>query len=433
MNHLAENDCPLPAALQSRNILCFTGLWCLTYLTAPISYVGVTHANLLHDLGASDTVANLPHSVYQWMTCLPILVAWFLPQARLLKPLLVVSLATKAAAAAAVAAVIWLQWPASVVTASVIAFAGVFGVANGVMIMALWELVRRGISTSRRGKTLGFSFGIGPILACVGSLIQQMLLSHEPITGYTFGTTFPDSYVFLFGGSVPVMAACVLLGAAFVVPPAVNEPAASSPMGEILSGLKQFVTSKPVAVCAVAYVLVYSGGNAIFDNVSLHAKEVLGQASPDTVGVQNFLRFGFKAAAGGLLGWLLAKTHPKATLLATTGMLLAGMIWALNASGWWYLLTAGLLGAGELFGAYFPNYVTTASPKSHVRVNIAYVNLLGALVGFASVIFGQISDAFGRLASFQAAAGVLVVAMILVAVALPARPTPRETEQPTQS
>ena len=241
--------------------------------------------------------------------------------------MLLVSLATKAAATAAVAAVIWLQWPTSVVTASVIAFAGVFGVANGVMIMALWELVRRGISTSRRGKTLGFSFGIGPILACVGSLIQQMLLSHEPITGYT-SDAFPDSYVFLFGGSVPVMAACVLLGAAFVVPPAVNEPAASSPMGEILSGLKQFVTSKPVVLCAVAYVLVLSGGNAIFDNVSLHAKEVLGQASPDTVGVQNFLRFGFKAAAGGLLGWLLAKTPPKATLLATTGMLLAGMIWA---------------------------------------------------------------------------------------------------------
>jgi predicted MFS family arabinose efflux permease len=223
---------------------------------------------------------------------------------------------------------------------------------------------------------------------------------------------------------------CVFLGAAFTVPLPVDEPVASSRTAEILRGLRQFATSRPVALGAVAYFLVYSGGNAIFDNVSLHAKDALGAASPDTVGLQNFLRYGFKAVAGGLLGGLLAKTHPKATLLATTALLLAGMAWAMNASGWWYLLTAGLLGAGELFGAYFPNYVATASAKSQVRANIAYLNLLGALVGFASVIFGQISDRFGRIASFHAATGVLIFAILLIVFALPARPSPRENPPP---
>jgi predicted MFS family arabinose efflux permease len=274
---------------------------------------------------------------------------------------------------------------------------------------------------------LGFSFGIGPITACAGSLLQQMLLSKEPITGCTFGMLFPDGYIALFAGTVPVMAACVLLGAVFVVPLPQDERAASSPMAEIVSGLRQFVSSKPVLFGAVAYVLVYSGGNAIFNNVSLHAKEVLGEVSPDTVGIQQFLRFGFKAVAGGLLGWLLAKTHPKATLLATTAILLAGLAWALTASGWCYLLSTGLLGAGELFGAYFPNYITSASAKPHVRANIAYLNLLGALVGFASLIFGQISDRWGRVASFYAAAGVLGFAMLLIVFALPARPLPNET------
>ena len=426
----AGDDCPLSAALQTRNIVCVTGLWCLIYLTAPVSYVGVTHANLLHDLGNSDTVANLPHAVYQWMTGLPVLVAWFLPQARWLKPLLVGSLAAKAVLTAVVAAAIWLRLPAAVVTGSVILFAGVFGAANGVMLMALWEVVRRGVSTARRGLTLGFSFGVGPIAACAGSLMQQMLLSQEPLTGYTFGMSFPDSYLALFAGTIPVMVVCVFLGAAFHVPLPVDEPVPASRTAEILDGLRQFVTSRPVALGAVAYLLVYSGGNAIFDNVSLHAKDVLGEASPDTVGLQNFLRFGFKAVAGGLLGWLLAKTHPKATLLATTAILLAGMAWALNASGWWYLVTAGLLGAGELFGAYFPNYITTASAKSQVRANIAYLNLLGALVGFASVIFGQISDRFGRIASFHTATGVLILALLLILFALPARPTPREEPPP---
>jgi hypothetical protein len=398
----------------------------LIYLTAPVSYVGLTHANLLHDLGSGDTVANLPHAAYQWMTAVPILVAWFLPQARLLKPLLVGSLAAKAALTAVVAAAIWLRLPPSLVTGSVVLFAAVFGVANGVMLMTLWEVIRRGMSTARRGMTLGLSFGIGPIAACVGSLMQQMLLSHEPLTGSTFGISFPDNYLMLFAGTLPVMVLCVLLGAAFTVPLPQNEPASSSRTAEILDGVRQFVTSRPIVLGATACVLVYCGGNAIFDNVSLHAKEALGRSSPDTVGLQNFLRYGFKAVAGGLLGWLLAKTHPKATLLATTAILLAGMAWAINTSGWWYLIAAGLLGAGELFGAYFPNYITTASAKSQVRANIAYLNLLGALAGFASVLFGRISDGFGRIASFHTATGLLVLAMLLILFALPARPTPRE-------
>lgn len=422
-----ENDCPLPASLQARNVACFAGLWCLIYLTAPISYVGLTHASLLHELGSSDTIANLPHAVYLWMAGVPILVAWFLPQPWLVKPLLVSALAAKALVTAVVAAALWFELPAFLVTGSVIAFGGVFGAANGVMLITLWEVVRRGVSTARRGALMGWSFGIAPIMGCVGSLIQQLLLSGEPLTGYSLGMSFPDNYSALFAASVPVMTACVFLGAAFKVPFANDEPIPSSRLAEIMGGLRQFVATKPVLWCVVAYVLVYSGGNAIMDNVSLHAKDVLGAKSPDTVGLQQFLRFGFKAAAGGLLGWLLAKSHPKAPLLATTALLLLGMAWALNASGWWYLLTSGLLGAGELFGAYFPNYVTTASATSQVRVNMAYLSLLGTLVGFASVIYGQISDRFDRIASFHAASGLLVLAMLLIVVVLPSRPTPQES------
>jgi hypothetical protein len=74
-NPPTEDDCPLPVAQQTRNIACFAGFWCLFYLAAPVSYVGLTHANLLKALGNSDTVANLPHAVYQWLTAVPIIVA----------------------------------------------------------------------------------------------------------------------------------------------------------------------------------------------------------------------------------------------------------------------------------------------------------------------------------------------------------------------
>jgi MFS family permease len=421
----AEDDCPLAPRDQSRNVLCFAGFWCIYYLAAPVSYVGINHANLLKDLGNSDTVANLPHAVYQWLTAFPILVAWFLPQPKLVKPLLVIPLVGMAIASAAVSAALWLELPSTTVSVAVIAHGAVLGACNGVLVTTLWEALRRGVSTARRGQALGVTFGVGPLLACVGSLAQQALFAKEPVGGIELGIEFPQNYLALFAASVPLLLLAIVASASFVVPLPPEEPPSESRFAEIVGGLRHFFTYRPIVFGAVAYLLVYSGGNAILDNVSMHAKDVLGEDSARTMGTQNFLRFAFKAVTGGLLGWLLAKTNPKATLLTTTAILLFGMAWALNASGRWYLISAGLLGAGELFGAYFPNYVATASAKSQVRANIAYLNLLGSLVGFASVIFGQISDRFGRIASFHTASGVLVVAMILIIVALPARPAPR--------
>ena len=57
------------------------------YLTAPITYVGLVHANLLKALGNNDTISNLPSAMYLWMTIVPVMVAWMFPQPRFLKPL----------------------------------------------------------------------------------------------------------------------------------------------------------------------------------------------------------------------------------------------------------------------------------------------------------------------------------------------------------
>ncbi|MBI5760367.1 MAG: hypothetical protein HZA46_17770 [Planctomycetales bacterium] len=422
----AEDDCPLSARQQSRNILCFAGFWCLYYLTAPVTYIGVTHANLLKALDNTETVANLPHAVYQWLTALPILVAWFFPQPKMLKPLLVIPLILMASITGVVALSIWLGLSARIVTIVVIAHGAVFGASNGVLLTTLWEVLRRGVSTARRGQVLGLTFGVGPLLACVGSLAQKALFEKSPIDGLSLGIQFPDNYLVLFAAAAPLVLLETLVAASFIVPLPTDEPSNQSRLAEIASGLRQFFTFRPLLIGAVAYFLVSSGGSAILDNVSLHAKDVLGETTASTMGSQNFLRFGFKAVAGVLLGWLLLKTHPKVLLLTTTSILLIGMGWTLNSSGQWYLISFGLLGAGELYGVYFPNYIATSSAKSQVRVNIAYLNLLGSLVGFASVMFGQISDRFDRIASFHAATGVLIVALILIIVALPSRPTPRD-------
>jgi hypothetical protein len=297
-----------------------------------------------------------------------------------------------------------------------------------VLLTTLWEVLRRGVSTSRRGHALGVTFGVGPLLACVGSIFQQALFAEKPIAGISLGLDFPTNYLVLFAAAAPLMLLQTFVAASFIVPLPTDEPSGQSRFTEIVGGLRDFFTYRPLVIGAVGYLLVYSGGNAIFDNVSLHAKDVLKEASASSMGIQQFLRFGFKAVAGVGLGWLLTRTNPKTMLLTTTMILVLGMTWVLNVTGPWYLVAFGLLGAGELFGAYFPNYIATSSSKSQVRANMAYLGLMGSLVGFASVLFGVISDRWGRMASFHTALGILLSAMVLMAVVLPARPAPQDAK-----
>ena len=76
---------------QQRNSWVFILNNSIGYFVAPVFYVGVLHAAILSSLGFSDTLANLPETVYLWMTPLPVLVAWFWPSTANLRPMLVAS------------------------------------------------------------------------------------------------------------------------------------------------------------------------------------------------------------------------------------------------------------------------------------------------------------------------------------------------------
>lgn len=418
-----SDDCPLPAAVQRKNILCYAMFWCIFYLAAPVSYVGLTHANLLKGLGNNDTVSNLPSAVYEWLVFIPMLVAWLFPHPRHLKPLALVSVGLMACSTAAVAFTLWIGVPPAIASVVVIAQAAIFGAANGVLITGLWDFLRRGVSTSRRGAALGFTFGIGPLFACVGALLQDAAFEGKLLGGYSFGLQFPGNYLAMFAFVTPLLLLAGIATSMFAIPHSTSSSADPATKLDLKDGFKQFLRNRNVMIAIAIYVLVYSGGNAIFANVSLHAKSILGETT-DTLGIQSFLRFGFKSAAGAMLGWLLTASSPRATLIATTSILLTGMLWALTSSGWWFMATFGLLGAGELFGAHFPNYVASASRKRYVRLNMAFLTALSALIGFSSLAFGIISDQYGRIASFYLAAGMLVAALVMIGLLLPADPTP---------
>lgn len=413
----------VPESAQFRNGLVFMFAMSLTYLIAPVTYVGVLHATILDSLQANDTVANLPESVYLWVTPIPLLIAWSWPSPRLLRPMLTWALLVKGAAGA-LAALAFAFAPRSFWIPVLIIHPGIIGITGGVQTMCLWELIGRGMTPEARGRTLGWTFGIGPIFAVLGSCASQLILKGD-FLGMLRVTPAPQpwSYVILFGVSCPAMwLSAALIQMAKVPPVTESQPESGTPGTEILSGLRAYFLHPLIVTAAVGFLLTYSG-TMIMNNMSLYAREALGEAPEQYAGIQLALRFGFKCVMGFGLGWLVTKIHARASLMATTSICIAGIAWALFVPGKWYLLGFGLLGAGELFYVYYLNYIVSCSPPERMRENSAYTNLISATIGVMPLVFGHVSDRFGLRASFVAAIGLLVLALILVQSRLPKQPT----------
>jgi uncharacterized membrane protein len=235
----------------------------------------------------------------------------------------------------------------------------------------------------------------------------------------------PWSYVILFGVSCPAMwLSAVLVQMAQVppVPDADSESASGMQWKEILIGLRAYFLNPLIVIAAIGFLLTYSG-TMIMNNMSLYARETLGEAPEKYAGIQLALRFGFKSLMGFGLGWLVTRMHARASLMATTSICIAGIAWALFVPGKWYLLGFGLLGGGELFYVYYLNFIVSCSKPERMRENTAYTTLVTVTIGIMPILFGLLSDRYGLRASFVAAIGILVLALVLVQTRLPKQPT----------
>jgi len=420
-------DAQLETRLQERNAKIYAGLVSLIYLAAPVLYVGFVQAALCDNLGTNKRIANLPSSVYLLMAWFPVLIAWLVPQARLLKPTLVVSYSITAAMGAAVAVVLILGAPPWLIVGSLVAHAAVLGCTNGVAATFNWEALGRGLSEARRGKALSMAFGVGPLFAVAGSLGAQLILDGE-----LFGwrptawaqVSYPYSFALLFGASAPIMALGAVLARLYVIPMPATDVQREPFKTAVLGGFKEVCSYRILLIACVAYLLVYCG-NMVQNNMSLYTREVVDRPPESLVGYQLALRFGVKMLAGLLLGWILARTNPKVPLLITVGLQIAGVLWVLFVPGYWFLVAFGINGAGELFGVYYFNYPLCCSPKSQMRRNIAFLMLISAPVGLAPYMYGWISDVWSLRASFWVALGILLFTTALVAKTLPSHPKPR--------
>lgn len=416
----------MPEAQQRLNSLIFIANNSLIYLVAPVLYVGVLHAAILAGAGASDALANLPSSVSTWMMPLPVLVSWLFPSKRHFRWLWMLSYLLMGGAGLLVAALCWgapPRWQA----AGIVLHACCIGGANGIMNMCQWEMIGRGMTTERRAWTLGITFGAGPVLAVVGSCASQLILGGSFLSISITPLARPWSYIVLFGATAPAMLAAAICASQATLPPGeTGEPRPS--LAGIREGLQQYFTNRLILVALVGFLMTYGAGNLIMANLALYTRDAIGEAPETYTGVQMALRFGCKSLFGFVLGWLLARFHPRTPALTTTLTCVAGLAWAMFVPGKWYLFSFGLLGAGELFYVYYLNYIVGCSPEARVREFTAYTNVLLAVVGFMPLMFGMISKAYDLRTSFGVASLILIATALLIWTRLPQEP--RRAEEP---
>jgi hypothetical protein len=287
-----------------------------------------------------------------------------------------------------------------------------------------WELVGRGVSEARRGQALSLAFGVGPFLALAAAFGAQAALEQ---------IAFPWNFAALYGATVPLMLLAGWLSLCYVLPEAADEPPREPLLPAVFGGLTDYLGDRNIRLAAICLILVSAGYN-VLGNMTLFTEAALGTDDQYT-GYQMALRFGCKAIVGLALGLLLTRTHPKVGVLVTGGFCLAAVLWVLWVPGVWFMAAFGLIGIGELFGVYCPNYILSCSPKARMRRNMAFTSMLNMPAGFSPVLYGAIAESvrtatgnerLGFQASFGASAAMLVAMLLLAAVALPARPRPPE-------
>ena len=475
-----STKCPLTWPQQRRNLILFAVCTGMQYLAAPVLYVGITQSALCEKLEANARVSNLPATLYFAMTATPVLFAWLSPQVRVLRRNLTLCYALSGVMLGLIALSLSLPISNSAKLAVIALQGALTGALMPAAIAFLWEVISRGSDPSKRGLALSMAFGFGPILAVIGSIGQTTLLGGN-LFGYNFaGAQYPQNFITLFALGAPILLATAAVSCFFIVPQVEKEPARepiSSVVGllvgmpsmllaiafmqladvysnSLLTALgylaavlctlslvyhfRSLLSDRILLLATIVTVLVYAG-NMIPSNMNLYTVEALGAAPEKFAGLQNTLRFSFKVVAGLLLGWLLLRTNPRAGLIATACIYLLAQVWAMCMTGTLYLVAFGIYGAGELIGVYAPNYIVSASRKSDLRRNTAFLTLLMAPAAPAGYLFGAVVDAskanqwsvwgmspaaFGFRLSFVFCAGFILSGIVIAALKLPKDPSP---------
>lgn len=441
------DTCSLTTSQQTRNLVLFGINTSLIYLAAPVLYIGATQASLCTRLEAGELVSNLPSTAYFAATVLPVIVAWYMPYVRALKPILVACFGVTGLTLLSVAAMISRENVSNnLKIATVIVQVAWSGFAVSTAVAFMWEVLGRGVAESRRGWALALAFGAGPFIAMAASLVSQLVITGQvevPAFDSSSGLAmrkiaiepleFPWNFATLYGICGPALLAASFFSFLFVIPKPETELVRQPFFSGVFGGFAQFLSNRILLTAMIVTFLAYAG-NLIPPNLNLYIKEVLGTEPDRYAGYQNTLRFLFKGVTGLFLGWLLTRSTPRTGIICTATIYLAATLWALFATGKWYLIASGLHGAGELVGVYAPNYILSASAKDHMRRNMSFVTMVMAFTAPVGAMFGWIAQHYGAVyspavgfrLSFAACALMIASGIVVALVFLPPRPTVRD-------
>ncbi|MBL8218884.1 MAG: MFS transporter [Bryobacterales bacterium] len=386
----------------------FTICYIFIFLAAPVFYVGIVQAALFDKLGASKTLANLPASAYLLGQIAPLFFSWLVPY-RLERNMVVWANLATASFSTMVFLTLALPAPAELRIGAVVLQGLLQGLSASTSFVFMQQCLRRGCSEAEVARTLQRTFSITPFAAVAGSLGAQFLLSPGL-------AAFPYPYDFAI---IYLIAIPCALGIAFNARrfrlAEIAEREREPFFAFLMESARGYFRQRRLATTWIAYVLWYIA-LGVTVNLALYAKEALHRDPADFSGWTMAIRFGGKAIGGFVLGLIAVRYGLRAGALGCIALLILGSGWAWTTPGIVYLFAFALIGAGELGGAYLPNYVGSLSAPSESTRNFAIITLATPFSSFAPVVHGALTDHYGFPASFAFAIITAGVAFVLVAL-----------------
>jgi len=378
----------------------------LIYLGAPVFYIDVTQAALCNKLGASATVANLPAS-FNLLGCFaPIILACLVPyrwERRMawapnaLISVLLVLVGT--------ALILPLDNHARIV--AVIVECTAMGLFNSVGQVYMMQCLGRGTSEWGRARAMKLTFTFGPLAAVVGSLGTQYILR-----GGIPALVFPRDFAAIHFFGVPCAAITAWCCGRFELAP-IAETARPAFLPQLRESVRDYLGSRAMVMLFLAYLL-WNCALYGMANLSLYTKQAMGRDPAEFSGLILALRFGAKAVAGFFLGVLNIRYGYRAALIAGVAMVGLAIVWAWVVPGYAYLGAFGLMGAGELSGAYFPLVILSWSPAASAARDMSLLGLASPASSPSPALYGFVTDHLGFPASFALGTAISLAALWLV-------------------
>ena len=364
----------------------------LIYLAAPVVYVGVVQAALCQKLGAGAVVANLPSATYLLGGFAPLIVSLLVPH-RWERAVAVWSFGLGAIFTGMVALSLVQDFGSGVQIAVVTVQGLLQGFAVTTSQVFVMQCLGRGTTLEARSRIFKRTFALTPVFAVIGSLAAQAIL-----TGQLRFVQYPYDFALLYVIGFLCLAGVTLCTKLYQLAPIPDEPRPPI-VRYLVESVRGYVGSQPLLLLFLAYLL-WNCSLAATSNFSLYTKEALGRDPKEFSGLIMAIRFGCKAIGGYFLGVLAVRFGLRVSVMATILLLAAGSLWAWVTPGYIYLLAFGFLGAGELGGAYIPNYgVAISSPQEAARY-LSLLTLASPAASFAPALHGALTDRFGFPGSF---------------------------------